>query len=165
MAGEAASWICDSSDLSKATVSDTPVGCAATAVAAGGVTITAAVTKGGETVNTAAGLTITEDMAEPAFVFIASIKDSDTDTDQDDEVLSGRVSVTLSVELGDQMLTQLSVLVDGLVAGIRSSGGASVVAAARRARRANGRRSRPYTPSSCRLIRPTTIRSQVSRPT
>ena len=107
----------------------TSAGCAATAVAAGGVTITAAVTKGGATVNTAAGLTILEDMAERALLFIASIKNSDKD-DEDDEVLSRRVSVTLSVELGDQMLRKLSVLVDGVVAEIRSFDGASVVAAA-----------------------------------
>ncbi len=130
VAGEAASWTCASSDESKAKVTLTPVGCAATAAAAGVVTITAVVTKGGATVNTAAALTITEDMAERAFLLIASIKDSDSDTDEDDEVLSRRVSVTLSVELGDQMLTQLSVLVDGVVAGSLSSGGASVVAAA-----------------------------------
>ena len=129
VAGEAASWTCASSDPSMATVTMTPAGCAATAVAAGGVTITAVVTKGGATVNTAAGLTITEDMAERALMFIASI--SDSDTDEDDDVLSDRVSVELSVELGDQMLTQLSVLVDGVVAVSRSyGGGASVVAAA-----------------------------------
>ena len=129
VAGEAASWTCASSDPSKATVIMTSAGCAATAVAAGGVTITAAVTKGGATVNTAAGLTILEDMAERALLFIASIKNSDKD-DEDDELLSRRVSVTLSVELGDQMIRQLSVLVDGVVAEIRSFDGASVVAAA-----------------------------------
>ena len=129
VAGEAASWTCASSDPSMATVTMTSAGCAATAVAAGGVTITAVVTKGGATVNTAAGLTITEDMAERALMFIASI--SDSDTDEDDDVLSDRVSVELSVELGDQMLTQLSVLVDGVVAVSRTyGGGASVVAAA-----------------------------------
>ena len=126
VAGEAASWTCASSDPSKATVTITSAGCAATAVAVGGVTITAAVTKSGATVNTAAGLTITEDAAERAFLFIASIKDSD-----DDEVLSRTVNVELSVERGDQMLTQLSVLVDGVVAVSRTyGGGASVVAAA-----------------------------------
>ena len=130
VAGEAATWTCASSDPTKATVSETPAGCAATAVAAGGVTITAAVTKGGETVNTAAALTITEDMAEPASVFIASIMDKDTDSDEDDEVLSRRVSVTLDVEDGDQVLMQLSVLVDEVVAASRTyGGGASVVAA------------------------------------
>ena len=125
-AGAAASWTCASSDPSKATASNAPAGCQATAVAAGGVTITAAVTKGGATVNTGAGLTILEDMAEPAFLVLASIKDSD----EDDEVLSGTVTVTLSVERGDQMLEQLSVLVDGVVAAILPFGGASAVAAA-----------------------------------
>ena len=129
VAGEAASWTCDSSDPSLATVTMTSAGCAATAVAAGGVTITAAVTKGGVTVNTAAGLTITEDMAERASLFIASIKDSDSDSDEDDGVLSRTVSVTLSVEFGDQMRRQLSVLVDGVVAEILSFEGASAVAA------------------------------------
>ena len=112
--GEAATWTCASSDPSLATVSDTPVGCQATAVAAGGVTITAVVTKGGETVNTAAGLTITEDMAALASVRIVSIKDGD----EDDEVLSGKVTVTLSVDFGDQIPVQLSVLVDEVVAEI-----------------------------------------------
>ena len=125
VAGAVASWTCASSDTSKATVTIDPAGCAVTAVAAGGVSITAAVTKGAETVNAGAGLTILEDMAERASLFIASI----TDSDEDDEVLSGRVSVKLSVELGDQMLTQLSVLVDGVVADTMAFGGASVVAA------------------------------------
>ena len=126
VAGEAASWTCASSDPSKATVTMTSAGCAATAVAVGGVTITAAVTKSGATVNTAAGLTITEDTAERATLFIASIMDSD----EDDEALSRRVNVELSVGLGDQMLTKLSVLVDGLVVDTLAFGGASMVAAA-----------------------------------
>ena len=123
-AGEA-SWTCASSDPSKATVSTTSAGCQATAVAAGGVSITAAVTKGGETVNAGAGLTILEDMAEPAFLVISSI----TDSNADDESLIGRVSVTVSVERGDQMLMQLSLLVDGVVAKTLPFGGASAVAA------------------------------------
>ena len=126
VAGEAASWTCASSDPSKATVALTPAGCAATAVSAGGVTITAVVTKGGATVNTAAGLTILEDMAERASLFILSIMDSD----EDDEVLMGTVNVTISVDPGDQMLRKLSVLVDGVVAKILSFDGASMVAAA-----------------------------------
>ena len=128
VAGEAATWTCASSDTSKATVMVTPEGCAATAVAAGGASIIAAVTKGGATINTAAALTITEDAAAAASVFIASIKNSDKD-DEDDEALSRRVNVTLSVALGGQMLTQLSVLVDDVVAEILSFEGASMVAA------------------------------------
>ena len=89
-------------------MSTTPAGCQATAVAAGRVSITAAVTKGGETVNTGAGLTILEDMAEPAFIFIASI----TDETPNDNTLSGTVSVRVAVERGDQFLERLSLLVD-----------------------------------------------------
>ena len=125
VAGEAASWTCASSDPSKATVSTIPVGCQATAVATGGVTITAAVTKGGATTNAGAGLTITEDTVERAFMALALIKDSD----EDDELLSGKVSVTLNVERGDETLMQLSVLVDGVVADVLPFGEALAVAA------------------------------------
>ena len=51
------------------------------------------------------------------------------DSDEEDEALSRRVNVTLSVELGDQMLTKLSVLVDGVVADTLPFGGTSAVAA------------------------------------
>ena len=125
VAGEAASWTCASSDPSKATVSVIPVGCQATAVAVGGTSITAVVTKGGETTNAGAGLTITEDMVESAFMALASIEDSDDDA----EVLSGKVSVTLNVERGDETLMQLSVLVDGVVAATLPFGDMSAVAA------------------------------------
>ena len=125
VAGEAASWTCASSDPSKATVSVVPVGCQATAVAVGGTSITAVVTKGGATTNAGAGLTITEDAVESAFMALASIEDSD----DDDAVLSGKVSVTLNVERGDETLMQLSVLVDGVVAAILPFGDISAVAA------------------------------------
>ena len=125
VAGEAASWTCASSDPSKATVSDIPVGCQATAVAVGGTSITAVVTKGGATTNAGAGLTITEDMVESAFIALGSI----TDSDETDEVLSGKVTVTLSVEYGDETLMQLSVLVDGVVAATMPFDDISAVAA------------------------------------
>ena len=125
VAGEAATWTCASSDPSKATVSVVPVGCQATAVAVGGTSITAVVTKGGATTNAGAGLTITEDAVESAFMALASIEDSD----DDDAVLSGKVSVTLNVERGDETLMQLSVLVDGVVAAILPFGDISAVAA------------------------------------
>ena len=53
-----ASWTCTSSDAAVATVETTDTGCRATAVAAGGVTITAAITKGSESTNVAAQLTV-----------------------------------------------------------------------------------------------------------
>ena len=95
------------------------------------MTITAAVTKGGATTNAGAGLTITEDMVEQARVFVSSIEDSDP---EDDDVLSGRVTVKLNVEFGDQAPMQLSVLVDGLdgvvVAATLPFGGRASAAAA-----------------------------------
>ena len=170
VAGEAASWICDSSDLSKATVSDTPVGCAATAVAVGVVTITAVVTKGGETVNTAAGLTILEAMDEPELA-ITLVEDREGDQ----EILNDRVSVTLSVVPKGHTIMRLSVLVDGVVVHSLERRSASAVAAPEgeleaaegELEAAEGERealSRSYTPTSCRLIRPSTMR-KVSRPT
>ena len=126
VAGEAASWTCASSDPSKATVSVVPVGCQATAVAVGGTSITAVVTKGGATTNAGAGLTITEDTVERAFLALALIEDGDDDA----EVLSGNVRVTLNVERGDETLMQLSVFVDGVVAATLPFGDISAVVAA-----------------------------------
>ena len=61
VAGEAASWTCSSSNTGIATVTSTSAGCSATGVAAGDVTITASVSKSGETVNVGAQLTVTSD--------------------------------------------------------------------------------------------------------
>ena len=130
-AGAEPTWICTSSDPSKATASKIPAGCQVTAVAVGGVSIIAVVTKGGETVNKAAGLTITEDMVEQARVFVSLIEASE----ENDDVLGGRVTVTLNVEFGDQAPMQLSVLVDVdgvdemVAATMPFPGGASAVAA------------------------------------
>ena len=65
--GAAASWTCASSNTGIATASNTPSGCQATGVAAGGVTITAAVTKGSETANVGSRLTVTRPPAPPPF--------------------------------------------------------------------------------------------------
>ena len=67
VAGEAASWTCSSSNTGIATASTTSSGCQATGVAAGGVTITAAVTKGNETANVGSQLTVTAPAAPPPF--------------------------------------------------------------------------------------------------
>ena len=128
VAGEAASWTCSSSNTGIATVTSTSAGCSATGVAAGDVTITASVTKSGETVNVGAQLTVTSDeeptqpAGDPAFILISAIGDGDTGTPDDDGVLSGEVSVTVNVERGDQTLQQLSILVDGTVVDYQSFG-------------------------------------------
>ena len=128
VAGEAASWTCSSSNTGIATVSSTSAGCSATGVAAGDVTITASVTKSGETVNVGAQLTVTSDEVveppqppgDPAFLVVASITGED---DTDTSGLQGRVSVTVNVERGDQELEELALLVDGAVVASQSFGG------------------------------------------
>ena len=107
-----AEWTCSSSDDAIATAETTDAGCAATGVAGGGVTINAAVTKGDDSANLAAQLTVTApDVGEPAFILLASITDEDDNTAP--AALSGRISVQISVERGDQVLEGLSLLVDG----------------------------------------------------
>ena len=57
--GSTASWTCTSSNTEVATTSVTDTGCSATGVAAGSVTITAAIMKGGQTSNATARLDVT----------------------------------------------------------------------------------------------------------
>ncbi len=122
VAGEAASWTCSSSNTGIATVSSTSAGCQATGVVAGSVTVTASVSKSGETVNVGAQLTVTSDevvgtAGDPAFVLVRSVT-----ADTDDGSLSGTLSVEVGVERGDQTLEQLSLLVDGEVVAYQSFG-------------------------------------------
>ena len=124
-AGAAATWTCASSNTGIATASTASAGCQATGVAAGGVTITAAVTKGSETINVGAQLTVTteeEAAGEPAFIFISDIGDTDG-------VVVGNAEVTISIERGDQVFMQLSVLVDGVVVSTLPFGGTPAMAA------------------------------------
>ena len=123
VAGDAASWTCASSNTGIATVTQTSAGCSATGVAAGDVTITASVSKSGETVNVGAQLTVTADAppdaGDPAFILISSIEG---EGGAGASALSGRVDVEVSVERGDATLEQLSVLVDGEVVASQSFG-------------------------------------------
>ena len=110
--GDAASWTCASSNTGVATASNASVGCQATGVAAGSATITATVTKSGETVNVGAQLTVTEEeTGDPAFVSVRSITGEGNTTPRNG--LRGRVDVEITVERGDRELERLSLLVDG----------------------------------------------------
>ena len=110
-----ASWVCSSSDEAFATATTSDAGCQATGVAAGGVTINAAVTKGDDSASLASQLTVTApDVGQPAFIILANIDDDDTNIENDVE-LSGRVNATINIDRGDQMLETLSLLVDGAV--------------------------------------------------
>ena len=126
VAGDAASWSCASSNSGIASVSVVSAGCQATGVAAGSVTITATVTKSGETVNVGAQLTVTEEATgEPAFIIIKGVTGEPATSGgsaTDASGLKGRVNVNLGVERGDQTLERLSVLVDGEVAAYQSFG-------------------------------------------
>ena len=120
VAGEAASWSCASSNTGVATVSVTGAGCQATGVVAGSVTVTATVTKSGETVNVGAQLTVTEEATgEPAFLILKGVSG---EMNSDASGLKGRVSVSLGVERGDQTLERISVLVDGAEVSYQSFG-------------------------------------------
>ena len=107
-----ASWTCSSSDDAIATAETTDAGCQATGVAAGGVTINAAVTKGEDSANLASQLTVTApDVAEPAFVLIAAVTDEHGNTSP--SALKNQIRVNISVERGDQTLLGLGLAVDG----------------------------------------------------
>ena len=103
-----ASWTCSSSDVAVATVEQTDTGCRATAVAGGGATITAAVTKGSETTNVAAQLTVST--TTDAFILVTAIR---SEGDGNDDV-KGTVEVDVSVERGSQTFEKLSLNVDGM---------------------------------------------------
>ena len=132
VAGEAASWTCASSNTGIATVSVTSAGCQATGVAAGSVTITAAVSKSGETVNVGAELTVTDDTeppqppGDPAFVLIRDV----TSEISDGNKVRGTVSVLVSVDRGDQTLSQVGIAVDGEIVSYQSFGGMIMAPAA-----------------------------------
>ncbi len=129
VAGESATWTCSSSNTGIATVSSTSAGCQATGVVAGSVTITAAVSKSGETVNVGAELTVTSDevvgtTGDPAFVLLQEISSESDDAN----TVSGTVSVRVSVDRGDQTLAQVGIAVDGEIVSYQSFGGGMMMA-------------------------------------
>ena len=104
-----ASWTCSTSDPAVATVEKTDTGCRATAVAGGGATITAAVTKGSETTNVAAQLTVST--TTDALILVGNISgDGDTDITG----LKGTVTVDVNVERGNQTFERVALNVDGM---------------------------------------------------
>ncbi len=118
-----ASWTCASSNDGIAAVDVVETGCRASGLAAGSVTVTARVTKGGETTNVGAHLTVTEEeTGEPAFLFMSLPAELDT------RALEGRVIATLQVERGDRTLERLSLLVDGEEVAFQTLGGPAMAA-------------------------------------
>ena len=110
-----ASWTCTSSDPAVATVETTDTGCRATAVAGGGVTITAAVTKGSESTNVAAQLTVGTTTDALILVTTVSGEPAKPGGDPTDvSGLKGKVTATIQIERGNQTPEKLSLNVDGM---------------------------------------------------
>ncbi|MDE0082087.1 MAG: Ig-like domain-containing protein [Gammaproteobacteria bacterium] len=115
VAGEGASWTCSSSNTGIATVTSTSAGCSATGVAAGDVTITASVTKSGETVNVGAQLTVVSDEAPPADAIVTIFSILSSAGTPAVPPISGRVNVVVNLVPGNSVLERLDLLVDGEV--------------------------------------------------
>lgn len=113
VAGEAASWTCSSSNTGIATVSSTSAGCQATGVVAGSVTVTAAVSKSGETVNVGAELTVVSDALPPADAIVTVYSILNSEGNPAVPPISGRVNVVFNLDRGNSTLYALDLLVDG----------------------------------------------------
>ena len=113
VSGEAASWTCASSNTGIATVSSTSAGCSATGIVAGAVTITASVSKSGETVNVGAELTVTSDAPPPADAIVIVYSVLNPEGDPFVPPISGRVNVVVNLDRGTSDLYGLDLLVDG----------------------------------------------------
>ena len=129
-AGAQASWTCASSNTGIATASTTSAGCQATGVAAGGVTITAAVTKGSEMVNVGAELTVVSDALPPADAIVTIYSVLNPDGSPAVSPISGRVNVVVSLDRGNSTLYGLELLVDGEAVAHQSFTGTGGMAAA-----------------------------------
>ena len=123
---DAATRTCASSNTGIATVSSTSAGCQATGIAAGGVTVTASVSKSGETVNVGAQLTVTsDDPGDDAFILIGAIGQGGKPAISP---YSGQLDVTVNVERGDQTLDVLTLFVDGEAVATQNFHGPDMVA-------------------------------------
>ena len=112
-AGAQASWTCSSSNTGIATASSTSTGCQATGIAASSVTITAVVTKGSETVNVGAELTVVSDALPPSDAIVTIYSILNPEGDPFVPPISGRVNVVVNLDRGNSSLYGLDLLVDG----------------------------------------------------
>ncbi len=121
-AGAQASWTCSSSAPGVASVSTTDAGCAVSGVAAGNASITVTVTKGNQSANAGAQVTVTapptDPEAVPATISISSITRGGLTQPVDIDNVFGQIDVTLNVNPNDQTVTRVEVLVgDSIAAG------------------------------------------------
>ena len=113
VAGESATWTCDSSNTDIATASLTSAGCQVTGVVPGSVTVTAAVSKSGETVNVGAELTVVSDALPPANAIVTVYSILNEEGTPAGSPISGRVNVVVNLDRGSSTLYGLDLLVDG----------------------------------------------------
>jgi hypothetical protein len=108
--GATASWTCASSNTGVATVATTDSGCRATGVAAGSASITATVTKGNQSSNAGAQLTVSSRRPTRAQVSIFSINDAaGAPVDLDD--VTGQVNAVMNLTPNDETVTELQLVV------------------------------------------------------
>lgn len=105
--GASASWTCASSNTSVATVAQTATGCRATGVANGNASITATVTKGGE--SSSAGAQISVRQVEPATVSIFAVNQMGAPANINN--IAGQVDVIVNVDRMDERPTSVELLV------------------------------------------------------
>jgi hypothetical protein len=113
--GAQASWTCSSSNTGVASVATTDTGCRVTGAEAGNASITVTVTKGNQSANAGAQVTVNPGAADDiaATVSIASITQGGLTQPVDIDNVSGQIDVTLNVNPNDQTVTKVTVLVDG----------------------------------------------------
>lgn len=110
-AGATTEVTCASSNTGVATVTTTDSGCRATGVAAGNASITATVTKGNQSSNAGAQVTVVSEAASRAQVSIFSINDQATNAPVDLEDVNGQVNAIINVTPNDETVTEVSLVV------------------------------------------------------
>ncbi|TVP76137.1 MAG: Ig-like domain-containing protein [Gemmatimonadales bacterium] len=102
---------CASSNTSVASVSSSDTGCTVTGAAAGQASITVTVTRGNQTSNAGAQVTVVEDTVTQATVSISSLTQQNVTADISD--IQGQLDVTMNVNPNDETLQELRLKVDG----------------------------------------------------
>ena len=132
-----AAWTCAASPA-PATAQNTTTGCSATSTDAGSYIVTAAVTKGTETVNAAASLTVTAVSTTPATVTIAAVNQgtgaggiagaSAAGLPANVLAAGGQLDVVLNVERGTEVLERVDLLVGTTVVATQNLSAAAAAA-------------------------------------
>jgi len=112
-AGVAATWTCTTAAAGVATVAQTATGCRATGVAAGNTSITVTVTKGDQSANAGAGITVTPVANEPARLSIGSVTQANVTANIN--AVQGQLDVTLNLTRNDETPTKVELLLGGMV--------------------------------------------------